>query len=97
MPLGLDEVRTIARLARLEFDEEGLERMRSELENILDWMARLDEVDTEGVEPLAHVHDVSCPMRDDVVTPSLGGERAVAVAPAHDGTAFEVPKVIGEG
>ncbi|RMG12489.1 MAG: Asp-tRNA(Asn)/Glu-tRNA(Gln) amidotransferase subunit GatC [Deltaproteobacteria bacterium] len=96
MALSLDEVRAVARLARLALSDEEAERMRGELAQILEWMARLDAVDTEGVLPLAHVHALACPLREDRVEGSLGAEAAVAGAPAREGTAFSVPRVLGE-
>ncbi len=59
-------------------------------------MERLESLDTEGVEPLAHVHDVSCPMRDDDARPSLTPAAALKNAPATEGTSIVVPKIIEE-
>ena len=87
MSLTLEEVRRVAHLCRLHLSDEDEARMRDQLDAILGYMERLQSLDTSDVEPLAHVHDVTCPQREDEVTASLTGEWA--------GTPFRVPKVIG--
>ena len=60
-------------------------------------MEQLAEVDTTGVEPMAHVHEVRCPLRPDEPRPSLGSKVATAAAPEREDTSFVVPRIIEEG
>jgi aspartyl-tRNA(Asn)/glutamyl-tRNA(Gln) amidotransferase subunit C len=88
------QVEYIAELARLSLDEAEALAMEQDLERILDYVASLREVDTEGVEPTAHVVALDTPLRCDRATDAMDPELAVANAPARAGTAFAVPKVI---
>ncbi len=95
MSVSVDEVRRLARLARLRFSDEEEVRLASEMTTILDYMDLLREVDTTGVEPLHHVHDLENVFRADVPTPRITRDEALESAPDTDGTYFRVPKVIG--
>ncbi|MDJ0851113.1 MAG: Asp-tRNA(Asn)/Glu-tRNA(Gln) amidotransferase subunit GatC [Myxococcota bacterium] len=88
------EVERIASLARLSLSDAEAERMASELDTILGYVETLGEVDTAGIEPTSHVIPLATPLREDRAVPPLDPEQAVANAPAHEGTAFVVPKVI---
>ena len=68
MSLSKDDVRKIAYLARIRVPEERLEPLAGELNNIVGWVEQLQEVDTNGVEPMTSMVDIETPMRDDVVT-----------------------------
>lgn len=94
MKITLDTVRTIAHLARLEFDAEAEVAMQHDLSRILDWVEKLREVDTTGVEPLIHPSEELDAWTDDVPQPPLTREEALRNAPDHDDTFFRVPKVI---
>lgn len=94
MSVSLDEVRRIARLARLRFSLEEEARLAGEMSTILDYMQQLREVDVDGVEPLHHVHGVENVFRADVPVQRLTRDEALARVPDHDGTHFRVPKVI---
>lgn len=94
MSVTLDEVRHIARLARLRFTPGEEVRLAGEMSAILDYMEQLREVDVSGVPPLHHVHGVENVTRPDVPAQRLGRDEALAHAPDHDGTYFRVPKVI---
>jgi aspartyl-tRNA(Asn)/glutamyl-tRNA(Gln) amidotransferase subunit C len=84
----------IAHLARLEFDEREAEQMMRDMTEIVTWVEKLKEVNTEGVEPLTSMsHEVNA-FRDDKVSTHLSHERAISQAPKHDDTYFRVPKVI---
>ena len=83
-----------ASLARLRLEPDEVETMTRSLEAILDYAAQLQEVDTEGVEPTTHVMPLSTPLRADVARDTIAPERAVSGAPAFEGTAFSVPKVL---
>jgi len=93
MALTLDEVRHVARLARLRLTEAELEAMRQELSSILEYVDVLQEVDVTGVMPTAQVTDVVNVVRPDEVRPSLPVEEALAGAPHREGDFFKVKPV----
>lgn len=93
--LTLDDVKHVAVLARLALDEHHLIRLTAQLESILGYIAKLSEVDTSGVEPMAHALPLHNVLREDVVEPSLPLEKVLQNAPDTDGPFFKVPKVIG--
>lgn len=84
----------IAHLARLEFDEKDAGKMMKDMTEIVDWVEKLKEVDTEGVEPLTTMsHEVNA-LRDDEVKAHLDRESALKNAPKKDSEYFRVPKVL---
>jgi aspartyl-tRNA(Asn)/glutamyl-tRNA(Gln) amidotransferase subunit C len=92
-----DEVRYVAALADLTLTDDEVHKLRSELDGILDHMARLDEIDTSGVEPMAQVlYDAgeTAALRADAPAPPLGNAAALANAPQPGSGYFKVPKVI---
>lgn len=96
MPVTINNVEQVAKLARLEFTEAEKEKFTHQLNDILHYMEKLNELDTSGVEPLSHVIDLSNVFREDVSKPSYDVEEMLKNAPAHDEKFFKVPKVIGE-
>ena len=94
MTLTLDEVRAIARLARLQLTAEEEERFASQLSDVLDYAARLREVDTSEIPPTASVLPMSAPLRPDEVRPCLPREQLLAGAPDSEGGLFRVPRVL---
>ncbi len=94
--MALDEatVRKIARLARIEVPDDQLTALAAELSNILDWVEQLDEVDTDGVAPMASVVDIELPMREDEVTDGGYPEKMLQNAPDGTKDFFTVPKVV---
>jgi len=94
MSVSHDQVRHIARLARIAMSEEELERLLPELNNILGWVEQLGEVDTDGIEPLATVIDQKLRLRDDLVTEGDCRDDILANAPDAQHGFFAVPKVI---
>jgi aspartyl-tRNA(Asn)/glutamyl-tRNA(Gln) amidotransferase subunit C len=94
MSISPEQVRHIAKLARIAMSEEELERLVPELNNILGWVEQLGEVDTDGVEPLATVIDLKLRLRDDVVTDGKIRDKILANAPEAQHGFFAVPKVI---
>jgi aspartyl-tRNA(Asn)/glutamyl-tRNA(Gln) amidotransferase subunit C len=84
----------IATLARIKLPEAEQENLANELSHILHWIEQLDEVDTNGVEPMASVADLRLPMRDDVVTDGDCRDKILANAPAASNGFFTVPKVV---
>lgn len=93
--ITLDDVRHVAKLARLAMDEEQLRRFTRQLEGILQYVDKLGRVDVSGVEPMAHALPLHNVLREDVVGPSLPLEKVLMNAPQTDGPFFKVPKVIG--
>jgi len=96
MAITREEVEKVSLLARLLLSEAELERMTLQLTQILDYMDLLGEVDTEGVEPMAHALDLANVFRPDEVRPSLAREAALANAPSRDDECYRVPAVLGE-
>ena len=90
-----DDVRQVAKLARLELSEARIPRLTSQLESILEYVAKIGEVDVSNVEPMAHALPLHNVLREDVVEPSLPLEKVLLNAPDADGPFFKVPKVIG--
>jgi aspartyl-tRNA(Asn)/glutamyl-tRNA(Gln) amidotransferase subunit C len=89
------DVRHVAHLARLEISEARLVKLTGQLESILDYVAKIGEVDVSNVEPMAHALPLYNVLREDVVEPSLPVEMVLQNAPEVDGRFFKVPKVIG--
>ncbi len=94
MSVTNEQVRHIARLARIAMSDEELERLVPELNNILGWVEQLGEVNTDGVEPLATVIEQKLRLRDDVVTDGDCRDEILANAPDAQHGFFAVPKVI---
>jgi aspartyl-tRNA(Asn)/glutamyl-tRNA(Gln) amidotransferase subunit C len=92
--IGREEVRHVARLARLEFSDQDVERLTGQINSILNYMDKLNELDTSGVVPMTHAIRLQNVFRYDEVRPSLEREQALTNAPATDGVHFVVPKVI---
>jgi len=94
MAIDAATVKKVARLARIRVEDDRLAPLAAELSAIMAWIEQLDEVDTEGVAPMASTEAVTLPMREDVVTD--GGDRAaiLANAPRTERGFFVVPKVV---
>ena len=90
-----DQVRHVAKLARLALDEQHVEKYAPQLESILEYVGQLQRVKVEGVDPMAHAVPMVNVLRDDVVEPSLPLEQVLQNAPETDGPFFKVPKIIG--
>ena len=91
-----NQVRDIAKLARLNCSDEEIAAFTRQLTTILDYVKQLEELDTENVEPLAHCLPVHNIFREDVIKPSLTNDQALDNAPHRDGEYFAVPKVLGD-
>ena len=87
-------VEKLANLARLQFSEGEKEIIKHDLQRMIHFVDKLNELDTTGVEPLLHMSDNDNMLREDVVQGSVSREEAVKNAPATDGVFFKVPKVI---
>jgi aspartyl-tRNA(Asn)/glutamyl-tRNA(Gln) amidotransferase subunit C len=87
------EVEHVANLARLTLTEEEAERYTKDLNAILEFAAKLNELDTSDVPPTSHATDVKNVMREDVNRPSISREEALRNAPEHEDGQFKVPAV----
>jgi aspartyl-tRNA(Asn)/glutamyl-tRNA(Gln) amidotransferase subunit C len=94
MGVSREEVKKIAYLARLKFTPEEEEKLTKEMNEILNYMDKLNELDTSQVEPLHHVIEMGTVFREDVIRPSLSQEDALKNAPKRFDTYFIVPKVL---
>jgi aspartyl-tRNA(Asn)/glutamyl-tRNA(Gln) amidotransferase subunit C len=94
MKLTVEQVRHVAKLARLALSAEEEARFGAQLSNILDAVETLAQVDTTGVPATAYVLPMAPHAREDAVTQHLGAEAALANAPQAVGTSFAIPKVI---
>jgi aspartyl-tRNA(Asn)/glutamyl-tRNA(Gln) amidotransferase subunit C len=89
-----EEVRHVARLARLEFSEGEEERLTGQMNDLLVYMEKLGELDTAGLTPMSHAIELRNVFRTDSVRTSLDRGQSLANAPATDGASFVVPKII---
>lgn len=94
MTIDKETVDKIAHLARLELSEGETQDMIKDMSKILDFMAKLNEIDTTGVEPLVYMTDEVNVLREDVVKQEITHEEALLNAPKQDGNYFLVAKVI---
>lgn len=95
MSVTSQDVAYIADLAKLRFSDEEMVTMTSELNSILHYIDKLNEVDTEGVLPLSSIHDQVNVLREDVELPALPSGAVLQNAPDRQDRFFKVPKVIG--
>jgi aspartyl-tRNA(Asn)/glutamyl-tRNA(Gln) amidotransferase subunit C len=94
MKINRELLDKIAHLSRLEFDEKDAEKMMQDMTEIVEWVEKLKEVDTENVEPLTTMsHEVNA-LRTDEVGEHLDHQRALLNAPNKDADYFRVPKVL---
>lgn len=94
MSVTKDDVKKVARLARIRVADEALEPLSKELSGILDWIEQLNEVDVDGVEPMTSVVDAKLPMRADEVTDGNRQDEVLANAPRTEDGFFVVPKSV---
>ena len=94
MSIDKATVARIAALARIEVPEEDFEQLAGELNNILGWVEQLDGIDTEGVEPMTSVAEMTLRWREDKVTDGAVRDKVLANAPEADDGFFAVPKVV---
>jgi len=84
----------LANLARLQFNDTEKEGIKNDLQRMIQFVEKLNEVDTTGVEPLLHMSDEVNILREDEVKGSISRAEGLKNAPVHDGQFFKVPKVI---
>lgn len=93
--ITLEQVRHVAKLARLAVPEDRLPDFTAKLESILTYVEQLKEVDVEGIEPTSHAIPITNVLRADVAGDTMSLEDVLKNAPQSDGPFFKVPKVIG--
>ena len=96
MTLSRADVEKVALLARLELSPAEFDALTPQLQHIVEYVESLNELDTNGVEPMAHARDMANVFAADTVRPSLPREQALANAPHQDGEFYLVPAVLGE-
>jgi aspartyl-tRNA(Asn)/glutamyl-tRNA(Gln) amidotransferase subunit C len=94
MKITLDEVKYVSNLARLELQDAEAKAMTGQLDQILSYVDKLNELDTSQVEPTTQVISTTNAFREDELRSSLGQEKALANGPRQNGESFVVPKVI---
>lgn len=94
MKITQKDVEYVARLARLILAPQELEVMTGQMDAILGYVDKLNELDTEGIEPMAHAVPMANAFRADEIRPSIGIERVLKNAPESGEQCFKVPKVI---
>jgi aspartyl-tRNA(Asn)/glutamyl-tRNA(Gln) amidotransferase subunit C len=92
--ISLEQVRHVARLARLELAPDEARRLQMDMSEMLGYVDKLNELDTDKVEPTAQVGESGTPVREDVVTNHPAADAMLANAPAREGFFFKVPKII---
>lgn len=92
--ITLEQVRHVARLARIDLHPDDEERLRTDMDQILSYVDKLGELDVNGIEPTVQVGESGAPMRSDEVTNSPNAEAMLANAPVRHRGYFKVPKII---
>ncbi len=94
MAIDVAAVKKVASLAKLRVPDERLAPLADELSGILAWIEQLNEVDTDGVEPMTSAVAAKLPLREDIVSDGGDTERVLSNAPRREKNFFVVPKVI---
>ena len=94
MKITREEVQRVALLARLRLTPQEESQLTEQLDHILFYMEKLDELDTSNVEPFSHAVDTVNALREDIVTNGPNADALLANAPDRDATYFKVPKII---
>ena len=92
--ITIEQVRHVARLARLELSAAEEQSLQSDLSSILAYVDKLSQLNTDEVEPTTQVGEPGTPMRDDEITNRPAPEEMLANAPARDRNFFKVPRII---
>jgi aspartyl-tRNA(Asn)/glutamyl-tRNA(Gln) amidotransferase subunit C len=96
MSLSIDEVRHVARLARLALEDDEVESLRSQLSDILAYVEKVGEVAASDVPPTGHAYPLRNVFREDEPRPSLPAQLALSTAPEAQDGRFQVPRIVGE-
>lgn len=92
-----DNVRHVAKLSRLHVSDEDVHHLTEQLAAVLDYIGKLNELDVDGIEPMAHPLELVNVLRPDEEQPGMPTDAALANAPAKTPPFFKVPKVLGDG
>ncbi len=95
MKISKEEVLYVAHLARLDLDAESIEKFAGQIDEILGYIEKLNQVDTKGIKPTSHAISLTNAFREDKVREHLDRDRALANAPEKEDGSFVVPKVVG--
>ena len=87
-------VNKLANLARLQFDEVEIKCIKDDLQKMIQFVEKLNELNTVGIQPLLHMSDNANVLREDEIKDSISRDEALVNAPVHDHQFFKVPKVI---
>ena len=94
--MDAQQVKKVAMLSRLDLSDAEIERFAGQLSDIVTYVEKMNELDTEKVEPMAHCLGITNRFGEDRPAESLGTEKALANAPDHDGQFFIVPRILEE-
>ena len=92
-----DQVRHVAKLSRLQLTDQEVSHFAGQLSAVLGYVSKLNELNVEGVEPMAHAADVSNVLRKDQPVPGMPVDKALENAPDASDPFFKVPKILGQG
>ena len=95
MKITKDEVLYVAHLARLNLDEESIEKFAGQIDQILGYIEKLNQIDTQGIKPTSHAISLTNAFRDDEEKQHIERDLALANAPEKEDGKFVVPKVVG--
>jgi aspartyl-tRNA(Asn)/glutamyl-tRNA(Gln) amidotransferase subunit C len=94
MKVTVETIKHVAKLSRLDLSEEEIMKFAVEMENIISYVDKLNELDTKDIEPTAHVVPVSNVQRKDEVKPSMEREKILSNAPLEGNGCFKVPRIM---
>ena len=94
MKIDIKTIEKLASLSKLKFTKEELDLILKDMSKMVDFINQLDEIDTEGVEPLIHVNEGFNNWREDEIREMLDLKEALSNSPIKDGTYFKLPKVL---
>jgi aspartyl-tRNA(Asn)/glutamyl-tRNA(Gln) amidotransferase subunit C len=97
MPITREDILHIAKLARMRLEDDEVTSLQADMEKILEYIEKLQELDTKGIRPTSHVAVDAAPMRQDIVSPGLSNEIALSEAPRPREGGFAVPAFVDEG
>lgn len=96
MQIDNNTVSKIATLAKLQFDEVGTEQIKNDLNRMLKFVDKINEINTDNVEPLIHLNNEINVLREDIVVETITQQEALKNAPQKDSDYFKIPKVLNK-
>ena len=94
MSINREEIRKMAHLSRINVSQQEVEQVEKKLVGILDLIEKMQEVDTDSIEPMSHALDINQPLREDKVTEKDIRDKSLSLAPHSEQSLFIVPQVI---